>query len=73
MGSADITGSRGSGEGTDPWEEAQGLFEMYLIDMMKFSKRGCGHMADIYFTRKPFLMTGPSIARFHSSSRPDAA
>jgi hypothetical protein len=44
-----------------------------LIDMMKFSKRGCGDMADIYFTRKPFLMTGPSIARFHSSSRPDAA
>jgi hypothetical protein len=36
MGSADITGSRCSGEGTDPR-----LFEMYLIDMMKLSKRGC--------------------------------
>jgi hypothetical protein len=51
MGSADITGSRCSGEGTDPWEDAQGLFEMYLIDMMKLRKRGCGgggHMADVY-------------------------
>jgi hypothetical protein len=44
MGSADITGLRGSGEDTDPWEEARGLFEMYLIDMMKFSKRGCGDL-----------------------------
>jgi hypothetical protein len=34
MGSADITGSRCSGEGTP------GRFEMYLIDMMKLSKRG---------------------------------
>ena len=44
--------SRCSGEGTDPWEEVQGLFEMYLIDTMKLSIKGCGDMADIYFPRK---------------------
>ena len=37
---------------------------MYLIDMMKFSKRGCGDMAGIYFPRKrkPGGMTAPSIS-----------
>ena len=43
-------GSQCSSEGTDPWEEAQGLFEMYLIDMMELSKRG--GLAGIYFPRK---------------------
>ena len=52
MGSADITRSRGSGEGTDPWEEAQGLFEMYLIDMVKFSKKGGGGCVE---TWQPFV------------------
>jgi hypothetical protein len=63
MGSADIMGSRCGVEGTDPWEEVQGLFEMYLIDMMKLSKGGFEDMTGIYFPRKKkpsgkrFLMT----------------
>lgn len=61
MGSADITGSRVHGPAVKA--PIPGLFEMYLIDMMKLSKRGSEDMTGIYFPRKRepsgkrFLMT----------------